>query len=71
MVFCSDGIIEAENAEEEVFGFERTAKSIRKGCSEDLSAPQLLDYLISEVKTFTGDTPQGDDQTIVVLKVES
>ena len=71
IVFCSDGIIEAENSERELFGFERTAETIRRGCSQDLSAPQILDYLINEVKTFTGSNPQGDDQTIVVLQVES
>jgi serine phosphatase RsbU (regulator of sigma subunit)/ligand-binding sensor domain-containing protein len=71
IVFCSDGIIEAENSEEEMFGFERTAGTIKKGCQDDLSAPQLLDYLISAVKSFTGDTPQGDDQTVVVLAVEA
>lgn len=71
IIFCSDGIIEAENAEEEMFGFERTAGTIRKGCQDGLSAPKLLDYLISEVKTFTGETPQGDDQTVVVLAVEA
>lgn len=71
IVFCSDGIIEAENQSGELFGFDRTAETVRKGCSQDLSAPQLLDYLISEVKSFTGGTPQGDDQTIVVLQVES
>ena len=70
IVFCSDGIIEAENSQEEMFGFERTAETIKKGCQDDQSAPQLLDYLISEVKSFTGETPQGDDQTIVVLRVE-
>jgi serine phosphatase RsbU (regulator of sigma subunit)/ligand-binding sensor domain-containing protein len=70
IIFCSDGIIEAENSEEVMFGFERTAETIRKGCQDDLSAPQLLDYLIREVKNFTGETPQGDDQTVVVLAVE-
>ena len=70
IVFCSAGIIEAENAGGEIFGFERTALKIKEACSQDLSAPQLLDYLINEVKTFTGDTPQGDDQTVVVLAVE-
>jgi len=54
-----------------MFGFERTAETIRNGCSQGQSAPQLLDHLISEVKTFTGDTPQGDDQAIVILGVES
>jgi serine phosphatase RsbU (regulator of sigma subunit) len=71
VVFCSDGIIEAENSSGDIFGFEQTADTIRKGCSQDLSAPQLLDYLINEVKTFTGETPQGDDQTVVILAVEA
>jgi|APSaa5957512622_1039677.scaffolds.fasta_scaffold24230_1 serine phosphatase RsbU (regulator of sigma subunit) len=71
VVFCSDGIIEAENVDGELFGFERTAETIREGCSQDLSAPQLLDYLINEVKVFAGETPQGDDQTVVVLAVEA
>jgi len=70
IVFCSDGIIEAENSESDLFGFERTAETIKKGCEETFNAQQLLDYLISEVKTFMGDTPQGDDQTVVVLAVE-
>ena len=71
IVFCSDGIIEAENSTGEIFGFERTAETIRNGCSQDLTAPQLLDYLINEVKQFTREAPQGDDQTVVVLQVES
>lgn len=71
IVFCSDGIIEAENKEEEIFGFELTAATIGNGCKKNLTAPQLLDYLIVEVKAFTGATPQGDDQTVVVLQVEA
>jgi ligand-binding sensor domain-containing protein len=71
VVLCSDGIIEAENSSGEFFGFERTAETIWKGCSRDLTASHLLDYLIDEVKTFTGDIPQGDDQTVVVLAVEA
>lgn len=70
VVFCSDGIIEAENSAEEIFGFEQTTETVRSGCKQNLSAPQLLDYLINEVKYFTGDVPQGDDQTVVVLAVE-
>jgi len=71
IVFCSDGIIEAENSVGELFGFERTTETIKKGCEENFNAPQLLDYLISEVKRFSGDTPQGDDQTVVILGVKS
>ena len=71
IVFCSDGIIEAENAEGEIFGFERTADAIRQGCMEDLSAEALIDRLIGAVKGFAGDVPPGDDMTVVVLKVEA
>ena len=70
IIFCSDGIIEAENGEGEIYGFEQTAETIRQGCSEDLSAEALIDHLIGAVKAFAGETPQGDDMTVVVLKVE-
>jgi len=70
IVFCSDGIAEAARADEKIFGFERTAETIRQGCSEDLSAEALIDRLIGAVKTFADDAPQGDDMTVVVLKVE-
>ncbi len=59
IVFCSDGIIEDGNSEEEMFGFEQTEETIKKECEEDLSAEQLLDYLLSEVKKFSGDTLRG------------
>ena len=71
IVFSSDGIIEAENTDGELFGFERTAETIRQGCREGLSAEALIDRLIGTVKDFTGDAPQGDDMTVVVLKVEA
>jgi len=70
VVFCSDGIIEATNEAGEMFGFERTAEVIRQGCVEGLSAEALLERIIEEVKTFSQGVPQGDDQTVVVLKVE-
>jgi len=70
IVFCSDGIIEAANEAEEIFGFERTAELIRKGCAEDLTAEALIEQTMDEVKTFSGEAAQGDDMTMVVLKVE-
>ena len=71
IVFCSDGIIEAANSAGELFGFGRTTETIQKGCELHLTAPQLLDYLIGEIKQFSQEAPQGDDQTVVVLAVES
>ena len=71
LVFCSDGIIEARNPDGEMFDFERTAQAIRTGCREGLSAEGLLERVLSEVNVFSGDRPQEDDQTIVVVGVDS
>lgn len=70
IVLCSDGIIEAANAQEEIFGFEQTAEIIRQSATADLSATALIEKLLAEVQTFSGDVPQGDDMTAVVLSVE-
>jgi len=71
LVFCSDGIIEAQNAQEEMFGFEQTEATVQMACSEGLSSGALIDRLIGKVQEFAGDEPQGDDMTCVVLRVEA
>ena len=53
-----------------IFGFEQTAETIQAGCADGLSAEALIDRLIGAVQAFAGDEPQGDDMTVVVLKVE-
>ena len=70
VVFCSDGIVEAENGREERFGFERTEEAIRRGCERGLGSEGLLEELLGAVRTFAGEAPQEDDQTVVVLEVE-
>lgn len=70
VVFCSDGIVEAANAADEIFGFDRTADAIRRACAEGLPAVDLIDQIIAAAHTFSGDSPQRDDMTCVVLAVE-
>ena len=70
VVLHSDGFSEATNAGKQLFGFDRTMEVIRQGCSEGLSPEDLIERLIGEVKAFTGDEPQADDMTCVVIKVE-
>ena len=67
VVFCSDGIIEANNAEGELFGFEKTSDIIKLGCERDLGSQELIDIVFGEVGKHSGDVEQEDDQTIVVL----
>ena len=70
VIFCSDGIMEAENGTEEQFGYERTEETIRHACVEDFSAKATIDRILKEVDAFRGDTSQSDDMTCVVVRVE-
>ena len=68
MVFCSDGIVEASDARERMFGYERLEKTVCQACVEGLAPEALIDRLLDEVGGFVGEMPQRDDQTIVVLQ---
>ena len=71
IVFCSDGIVEADNEKDEQFGFEKTAETIKKACEEGLSAEATIDRILEAVSEFKGDAPQSDDMTCVVVRVET
>ena len=70
IVFCSDGIVEADNAAGEQLGFERTSETIRQACAEGLSAEATIDRILEEVAAFKGNAVQSDDMTCVVVRVE-
>ena len=70
LVFCSDGIIEAENPDGDFFGFDRTAEIIARGCADGLTADSLLELIVEQVEVFSGNAPQGDDRTVVVMGME-
>ena len=71
MIFCSDGIVEAENLAGDQFGYDRTAEMIRQACAEDLSAEATIDRILEVLDAFRGDAPQSDDMTCVVVRVEA
>jgi len=66
LVVYSDGIAEAMNGKDDMFGEERLAEVLKNILME--SAEQIIDAVIGSVKKFTGSTPQSDDVTIVVVK---
>ena len=70
LIFCSDGIIEADNPEGKQFGFERTAEIIKNACEEGLSAESTIDRILEAVANFKGDAMQSDDMTCVVVRVK-
>jgi phosphoserine phosphatase RsbU/P len=66
LVLYTDGITEAENAALEMFGVERLQKLILASHKE--SADGLSREILDAVKAFTGDHPQSDDITLMVIR---
>jgi len=67
VVLLTDGIDEAVSPDEELFGTERMLSVLRERPGS--SAAELVDALYQAVKRFSGDAPQLDDATAVVVKV--
>lgn len=67
VILTSDGIPEALNASDEIFGFDRLEEAVRSGPQH--SAEGMMNHLKAEVTTFVSGAEQSDDMTIVVVKV--
>jgi phosphoserine phosphatase RsbU/P len=66
IVFYTDGITEAHNAEGELFGTERLDRELEI-CS--LQARGLLESVLRAVEEFTKGRPADDDRTIIVARI--
>jgi sigma-B regulation protein RsbU (phosphoserine phosphatase) len=69
VVFYTDGIVEAMNEDEEIFGFERLLEVVRS--AGDKGADELLKEILDRVNAFVVNAPQHDDLTVIVLNVEN
>jgi sigma-B regulation protein RsbU (phosphoserine phosphatase) len=69
LVFFSDGIVDAENAEGEMFGTERLTAVLRETPSACNSAQATVDAVLAAVNSFQAGTAHFDDETLVVLRV--
>jgi phosphoserine phosphatase RsbU/P len=67
VIFFSDGITDAENDAEEMFGEDRLKTVIKKTYQK--SASKIADCILAEVGKFQGGREHFDDETLVVLKV--
>jgi phosphoserine phosphatase RsbU/P len=65
-VLYSDGITEAEDVAGEEFGNERLEALLAEHL--DCSANVVRDQIADAVSNFTGEAPQKDDETIVIVK---
>jgi len=67
LVFYSDGIIEALDDNENVFGFDRIENILKNEQFDD--SKSLLETLITEVRIHIGTAEQFDDITAVVVRI--
>jgi sigma-B regulation protein RsbU (phosphoserine phosphatase) len=69
LVFFSDGIVDAENADGDMFGTERLTAVLREHPSACNSAQATVDAILAAVSAFQAGTAHFDDETLVVLRV--
>ncbi len=67
LVFYTDGFTEAMRENGEEFGEDRLLASIAS--RPNVSASSLIESICADVSAFTGDVPQHDDMTMVVVRV--
>ena len=68
IVFVSDGILDAENAQNEMYGPERLSAVL---CSNrEQSANQVADAIMDDVTRFQDGKDRFDDETIIALRVK-
>ncbi|SPE22621.1 putative Sigma factor sigB regulation protein rsbU [Candidatus Sulfotelmatomonas gaucii] len=67
IVFVSDGILDAENEKEEMYGQDRLSGLLC--ASRDLPAQEIAEAILADVSRFQGSKDRFDDETIIVLRV--
>ncbi len=66
LIVYSDGVTEAMNAEEEMFGDDRIAALLDQ--HKYAPASEIIDQLVAAVKKHANGYPQSDDITVVVVR---
>ena len=63
----TDGVIEATNANNELYGSERMVSALNQ--TPDANPREILANVRADVDTFVGEAPQFDDLTMLCLKI--
>lgn len=67
LVLSSDGIVEAMNPANEMYGFDRLVECLT--AAPLLTALELQKWVLADVRTFVGQAEPHDDMTMVVVQV--
>jgi sigma-B regulation protein RsbU (phosphoserine phosphatase) len=66
LVFYTDGITEALDAEGDEFGIERVMQSVRASANDGAHA--VINRLTNDLRNFVGAHPQNDDITLIAVR---
>jgi sigma-B regulation protein RsbU (phosphoserine phosphatase) len=66
LLFYSDGLTEAMNAQRQLFGEEQLAAVL--AANQRRSAQEVLEAIVEAVRAFCGNTPQSDDLTLFAVR---
>jgi sigma-B regulation protein RsbU (phosphoserine phosphatase) len=74
LVLYTDGVTEARNEQEDLFGAERLLASVRTCLSapspREITAQQVQEAILGDVLRFAGSAPQSDDIALAILMRE-
>ncbi|MDE0013812.1 MAG: SpoIIE family protein phosphatase [Candidatus Poribacteria bacterium] len=68
LIFHTDGLIEALNVEEEMYGTDRLKESVSR-IPDSCNAAEVVQHIVNDVHNFVGEAEQYDDMTIVVVRI--
>jgi sigma-B regulation protein RsbU (phosphoserine phosphatase) len=68
IVFFTDGITEAMNANSDLFGESRLSRIVEE--HGHLDSGELRERILREIEAFVGSADQHDDMTMILLKVD-
>ena len=67
IVLTSDGVVEAQNEQDELFGFDRLYEAVTVG--PNTSVAEMMAHLQAQVKDFMGQAEAHDDLTLIVIQI--
>jgi len=68
VVMFTDGISEAMNARDDLFGESRLGRLVETHAH--LPSEELRERVLRDIAAFVGDAPQHDDMTMILLKID-
>ncbi|MCL5031372.1 MAG: SpoIIE family protein phosphatase [Bacteroidetes bacterium] len=69
LIFMSDGISEAQNSTNELYGEERLKILLMNLKTSEMSASEIKVEIIKDVEKFSGKQQRHDDMTVIVIKI--